>query len=78
MVSLDDPFERDVWFLEFNKFGARFAEARMQLLNMEKMPQEVWFIIRNSISHHKTEVLFIYRAKMWQLRLHVLKRQVEK
>ncbi len=40
MVSLDDPFERDVWFLEFNKFGARFAEARMQLLNMEKIPQE--------------------------------------
>jgi len=40
MVSLEDPFERDIWFLEFNKYGSRFAEARLQLMQMKKSPQE--------------------------------------
>jgi len=30
MVSLEDPFERDAWFLEFNKQGARFAQAQLE------------------------------------------------
>lgn len=41
MVNLDDPFERDAWFLEFNKFGARFAQARAQLLQMSPNPEEL-------------------------------------
>lgn len=41
MVNLDDPFERDAWFLEFNKFGARFAQARAQLLQMSPNAEEL-------------------------------------
>jgi len=44
MVSLDDPFERDVWFLEFNKQGARFARARLQLTDLAKLPEELRFL----------------------------------
>lgn len=34
MIGLEDPFERDEVFLEFNKNGARFARARLALLEM--------------------------------------------
>ena len=34
MLNLDDPFERDALFLEFNKHGGRFATARNKLLSM--------------------------------------------
>ncbi len=44
MVSLDDPFERDKWFLEFNRHGARFANARMELLSLVDASKEKEFI----------------------------------
>lgn len=44
MVSLEDPFERDVWFLEFNKQGARFARARLELTELATSPEEIRFL----------------------------------
>ncbi len=35
-----DPFERDQLFIQFNKHGAEFADARMALLNMPLSPRE--------------------------------------
>ena len=35
-----DPFERDDLFMQFNKFGAEFANARMALLNMPLSQRE--------------------------------------
>ena len=35
-----DPFERDQLFVQFNKHGAEFADARMALLNMPLSPRE--------------------------------------
>ncbi len=40
MIALDDPFERDALFLEFNHYGAAFATARMTLLSMSLSPIE--------------------------------------
>lgn len=35
-----DPFERDQLFVQFNKHGAEFADARMALLSMPLSPRE--------------------------------------
>ena len=35
-----DPFERDALFMQFNHYGAEFAQARMALLNMPLSPRE--------------------------------------
>ena len=35
-----DPFERDQLFVQFNRHGAEFADARMALLNMPLSPRE--------------------------------------
>ena len=35
-----DPFERDELFMQFNHYGAEFAQARMALLNMPLSPRE--------------------------------------
>jgi len=35
-----DPFERDELFMQFNKFGSEFADARMALLNMPLSQRE--------------------------------------
>ena len=40
MVNLDDPFERDEWFLKYNHYGAQFAHARTQLLALSDTPDE--------------------------------------
>lgn len=40
MITLDDPFERDELFLEFNSHGAAFASARMTLISMSLSPIE--------------------------------------
>jgi len=44
MVSREDPFERDDWFLKFNSHGARFASARLKLISLSNIPQEKEFL----------------------------------
>lgn len=39
-----DPFERDQLFMEFNKYGAAFANARIALLGMPLSPREHEFL----------------------------------
>lgn len=43
MIGMDDAFQRDEVYLEFNKNGARFARARIALLDMSlsKAEQEI-------------------------------------
>lgn len=40
MVNLSDPFDQDKWFLEFNRHGGLFAQARLRLLDMRLSPYE--------------------------------------
>lgn len=40
MVLIDDPFDRDELSIEVNKFGARFADARIKLINMPLTEEE--------------------------------------
>ncbi len=44
MVSLEDPFERDEWFLEFNRHGALFANARIKLIALSRTEKEKIFL----------------------------------
>lgn len=36
MLTTDDPFERDDWFLEYIHHGANFRNARIQLSETER------------------------------------------
>lgn len=40
MLDTEDPFQRDEYFLEFNRHGGRFAQARIKLLTMPLSERE--------------------------------------
>jgi len=46
MISSDDPFIRDVFFLDFNKQGAIFARSRVKLLSLKLSDDEIQILER--------------------------------
>ena len=61
MVRLEDPFERDDEWMKFNSYGARFATARKQFVDLGVSPEEQAILneqskLTNSVAPTQTKI----------------------